>query len=54
MANRGRVDQFFQPWVPVGESTHVREIAKTVHGERRDETMDAFGPKAGVPNVDGE
>ena len=42
MANRGRVDQFFQPWVPVGESTHVREIAKTVHGERRDETVDAF------------
>lgn len=54
VANRGRADQFFQPWVPVGKGTRVREVKETVHGERRDETMDAFGPKASVPNFGGE
>ena len=53
VANRGRVDQFFQPWVPLEKAhAYVRVRKPFMVSDVR--TVDAFGPKAGVPNVDGE
>ena len=33
---------FFSERFPAGKSARVREAQETVHGERRDETVDAF------------